>query len=683
MTTLPVEKSTAISRRALLKLLGGGILVAAAGPAAIAEALSQRNRPAMPQNISAWIHIGKDGRILVLTGKVEVGQNARTSITQAAAEELQVPMSLVTVLMGDTDAVPYDMGTFGSLTTPMMIPQIRKAAAAARQQLLTRAAKTFGVSADQLTTHDGKVWAGTRSASYGELAGGEALTDTIPASIAVTAPNEWKVLGQTVRKVDARDFVTGHHVYAVDMTAKGMLRAKVLRPPSYGAVIKSIDTSAAEAMPGVKVVRDGEFVAVAAPSLSAAGKAIAAIKVEWTEKPGQPSSKQVHAILRGTSTIAHPEPVAGAKPLSATYQCAYIAHVPLEPRAALAEWDGTRMTVHTGTQRPFGVRPEVATALGIPESQVRILVPDTGSGYGGKHAGDAAVEAAKISKALGVPVSVSWSRPEEFEFAYFRPSGVDELFATFTPDGRIAQWECDNFNSGPPGIECPYDTATPRTESHQAKSPLRQGTYRCLGATFNNFARESHVDDLAHACGLDPLAFRIRNLEKSPELQEVLKAAATKFEWGQHTPASNHGFGLACGTEKGGYVATCVEIAVDPKTKAIRVVRAVTAFQCGAILNPDLLKNQVDGAVIMGIGGALFEAIEFENGKILNPRLSKYRVPRFSDIPKMETVLIDRKDLPSAGAGEVPIMAIAPAIGNAVFQATGIRLRSMPMRLPA
>ena len=677
-----LEPSFEMSRRNLLKFLGGGILIAAFAPRSLSEGWDQRGRPQLPQVISAWLHIGPDGKITVLTGKVEVGQNARTSLTQAAAEELKVSPSSIKMVMGDTDLVPYDMGTFGSMTTPTMVPQIRKAAAAAREALIGLASQKWGIERTKLSAENGMVAGPTQTATYGELATGQSWDKPIEANISLTLPAEWKVMGKSLAKIDGQTFVNGRHVYASDLRAPGMLRAKVLRAPSSGAKLTSADTSKAAAMPGVEVVHEGDFVAVAAPTTRLAEAALASIQAEW-QPVVQPSSKDLFTILRGSDAIPAQTALPGSKELRATYHAAYIAHVPLEPRAALAIWDGSRITVSTGTQRPFGVKPEVATALGLPETQVRVLVPDTGSGYGGKHTGDAAVEAARISKALNKPISLVWTRQEEFRFAYFRPGGVDEIFATVQPDGIIAQWECDNYNSGSPGIEIPYDTPNPRTDSHKSNSPLRQGSYRCLGATFNNFARESHIDDLAHSIGMDPLAFRLKNLSKNPHVAEVLSAAAERFGWAKSKPAKGHGFGIACGTEKGGYVATCVEVTVDPNSKEIKVIRAVHAFQCGAIVNPDMLKNQVEGALIMGLGGALFEAVEFDNGRILNPRLSRYRVPRYLDIPKIDTILINHPELPSAGAGEVPIMAIAPAIGNAVFQVTGIRLRSMPLKLPA
>jgi isoquinoline 1-oxidoreductase len=301
-----------------------------------------------------------------------------------------------------------------------------------------------------------------------------------------------------------------------------------------------------------------------------------------------------------------------------------------------------------------------------------------GSGYGGKHTGEAAVEAARLAKAAGKPVKVAWTREEEMTWAYFRPAGVIEVTAGATMGGMLTAWEFHNYNSGASAIGTPYDVANQVIEFHGSEYPLRQGSYRALASTANTFARESAMDDLAAAAGMDPLAFRLKNL-KDDRLRAVLEAAAARFGWGKAKSDPGRGFGLAGGTEKGSYVATCAEVAIDPAKGDVRVVRAVTAFECGAIVNPDHLKNQVEGAVMMGIGGALFERIEFADGKILNPKFADYRLPRFKDAPAQEVVLLNAKDRPSAGAGETPIIAIAPAIGNAIRAATGVRLRSLPL----
>jgi nicotinate dehydrogenase subunit B len=334
--------------------------------------------------------------------------------------------------------------------------------------------------------------------------------------------------------------------------------------------------------------------------------------------------------------------------------------------------------VWTGTQRPFGVRSELATAFRMPEDRVRVIVPDTGSAYGGKHTNDAAIEAARLAKAAGQPVKLVWTREEEFTWAYFRPAGVIEVNAGVSKAGQLTAWDFHNYNSGGSSIRPLYDIPNQRTATHSCQSPLKQGSYRALASTANSFARESHIDDLAHAAGVDPLEFRLQNLS-DPRLRAVLVAAAEKFGWNKGQAADGRGFGIAGSSDKGSYVATCAEVSFDRSSGKLRVVRAVTAFECGAIVNPTHLENQVEGAIMMGLGGALFEKIAFTDGKIASASFSAYRVPRFADLPELTTVLVNRPDLPSAGAGETPIIAIAPAIGNAIFQATGVRLRSLPM----
>jgi isoquinoline 1-oxidoreductase len=351
--------------------------------------------------------------------------------------------------------------------------------------------------------------------------------------------------------------------------------------------------------------------------------------------------------------------------------------VPLEPRAAVAQFQGDKLTVWAGTQRPFGVRTELAAAFAMPEQQVRVLMPDTGSGYGGKHSGECAVEAARLAKGAGKPVKLIWTREEEFTWAYLRPAGVIDVRSVADNDGALQAWEFHNYLSGPSGLQTPYEVPNKNEHFHKVESPLRDGSYRGLASTANHFARESHMDELAAAAGMDPLAFRLKNL-KDERLLAVLQAATERFQWSSRKSSSSRGFGLACGKEKGGYVACCAEISAG-SGKQLRVEHVVMAWDCGAIVNPEHLKNQVEGAIVMGLGGALFEAIDFANGRILNPLLSEYRVPRFSDVPKIDLVLIDRKDVPSAGAGEIPIVGIAPAIANAIYNGTGVRIRSMPM----
>ena len=682
-----------LDRRSFLKVFGGGLLVCLTDAPALAQESgrgSGRHEP--PNDVSAWIHIDADGKVTVFTGKIEAGQNIRTSLAQQVAEELTVPFDCITMVMGDTDLTPWDAGTFGSQSTPRMGPQLRTMAAAARRCLVETAAKQWSVDPAKLTVADGVVTdpATKKSLKYGEITRGEKLVATVSDRESLIPPKDWKVAATPVPKANGRAFVTGKHQYPSDIMLPGMMFGKVLRPAGYNATLDFVNTSAAEKMPSVKIVRDGDFVGVVAPNAWDAEQAVLAIKANWKIAPGQPSNENIFEYLKshpeqgrdgrresGEAPAASPQAHADVK-LEPKYTVQYIAHAPLEPRAAVAKWENGKVTVWTGTQRPFGVKDELVAAFHLDPTQVRVIQPDMGSGYGGKHTGDAAVEAARLAKAAGAPVKLVWTREEEFTWAYFRPAGLMELKAGVNRDGMLVSWEHHNYNSGPSCLPTPYNVAAPMTEYHPAQSPLRQGSYRALAATANNFARESFMDELAHAVAMDPLKFRQKNLTDD-RLLAVLNTAADKFGWANAKSTPTHGFGIACGTEKGGHVATCAEVAIDPGTKKVKVVRVVQAWESGAIVNPDGLRNQNAGAVVQGIGGAMFEAIRFADGKIENPHFADYRLPRFRDTPQIEIVLIDRKDLPPAGAGEIGLIGIAPAIGNAIFAATGQRLRNMPM----
>jgi isoquinoline 1-oxidoreductase len=574
-----------------------------------------------------------------------------------------------------------------------MAPQLRKAAAATRELLIDLAAQQWQVERSSVRIENARFvnHDTTKSLTFGDLAKGLKLVKMIPDDTKTTPVKDWTISGTLVAKIDGRDFVTGKHQYTSDLRLPGMLYGKVVRPASFKATLVSIDTKPAEAL-GATVIRDGSFIGVLARNQLLASRAADAMRVEWKSDP-QPSNAELFEVLRkpasaeargegggrGRSTGSIDEGLATAdKKLEQTYTVAYIAHVPLEPRAAVAEWKDGKLTVWTGTQRPFGVRSELAEAFRMPEEKIRVIVPDTGSAYGGKHTGECAVEAARLARNAGKPVKLVWTREEEFSWAYFRPAGVIDIKSGVKNDGSITAWEFHNYNSGSAAIQHRYEIANQRIQFHSAQSPLRQGSYRGLAATANHFARETHIDELAALVNIDPLEFRLKNL-KDERMRGVLEAAAKSFGWGSKKTTPGRGVGLSCGFEKGGYVATCAEVAADRKSGKVELIRVVEAFECGAVVNPLHLHNQIEGAVVMAIGGAMFEAIRFSNGKILNPRFSRYRLPRFSDIPRIEVVIVDRKDLPSAGAGETPIVGLAPAVGNAIFNATGVRLRSLPL----
>jgi isoquinoline 1-oxidoreductase len=681
-----------VDRRDFLKALGAGLFVCAVDlPEWAQESGGRFGRHSLPKNISAWLHISADNRVTVFTGKVEVGQNIRTSLAQQVAEELHVSFDSIGMLMGDTDKVPWDAGTFGSRTTPTMAPILRSMAAAARETLTQTAATRWHVDAAGLVAFNGKIIdkENSRSLTYGEITRGKNLVKIVAVDPALTPAKDWKIAGTPVPKAGIRKFVTGEHKYPSDMVRPNMLYGAMLRPEGFHATLDSIDTSAAEKMPGVKIIREGDFVGAVSADDFTAHQAVKAIHAQWTV-PAQPSNEELFAYFK-----SHPASEGGRGPAHASgnvaqgmaqadvthsqhYTVQYIAHCPLEPRAAVAEWHDGKVTVWTGTQRPFGIRDDLMREFQLPVDKVRVIQPDMGSAYGGKHENAAAIEAARLSKAVGQPVKVVWTREEEMTWAYFRPAGLIEVKAGARHDGTLLAWEHHNYNSGPSGVETPYKVANQLVQFHPTDSPLRQGSYRALAVTANNFARETHMDAMAHKLKMDPLQFRLKNLEDE-RLREVFEKAADKFGWDREASTPERGFGIAGGTAKNGYVATCAEVEIHPANKTIHIRRVVQAWDCGAIVNPNGLENQVMGALIQGMGGALFENIRFDNGRILNPLFSQYRLPRFKDVPQIEVILVDRKDVPSAGAGEIAIVGIAPAVGNALFAASGVRLCHMPM----
>jgi len=681
----------------------------------------------------AWVHVSPSGTVTAFTGKVDVGQDNRAAFRLLVAEELGIAPGSVHLVQGDTDLCPSDHGTFGSRSLPEAGEWLRRAAAGAREVLLDLAAQRRQADANKAAANkaDANKAAANKAAAnkaaankdgpdedganadtargprliYRELLTGLRRLDVLDTEPPLIPPTAWRIAGHRPHHAEhgrtgaplaghrhegvagdvagRLDAVTGGRRYASDHEVPNMRYGAVLRPPVRGAMLRSADTGPAEQMPGVAVVRDGEFVGVTAPDLVTARRAVAVIRADW-DLPA-PIAEPMPDYLR-----AHPAPGRGLQQpvdqgsgdlraalgaasvtVAATYTTAYLAHVPLETRAAVAEWADGRLTVWTGNNVPFPLRSRLAAMLGLKESDVRVIVPPTGGGYGGKH-GDEAIEAARLARATGSPVKVHWSRAEEFHFGYVRPMAVIDIRAGLDTDGQIAAFDLKNVNAGPQGTAFPYNTKSWRLRYQPAASPLAQGPYRALAATANTFARESALDELAHAAGCDPLRFRLDRLADE-RLAAVLRAAAGRFGWDP-----GRGQGVALGVEKGGRVATCAEVAAEANG-AIRVTRIVTAYECGAIVSPATVLSQVEGGTVMALGGALFEQVTLADGHQETRSLAGYRVPRFSDIPDIDVVLVDRPDIPSAGAGETPLIAVAPAIGNAIFAATGRRLRALPM----
>jgi len=681
----------ALTRREAAKRLGSGVLLLFTAGRSRAD--EEKAGPQKHPLLSSRLHIGDDGTITLLTGKVECGQGIRTSLTQVAAEELRLDPARVRLLMGDTALAPNDGGTWGSLTTPQTVPVIRQACASLRELLCRCAAEEWGVGPAELPVHNGQVrGADGRVYTYRDLARSPKLLTAVSVNAPLTDPFQWQICGRPLRPVNGAAIVSGSHQYSSDLSLPGMRHGRVVRPPNYRCRLLSFDASRAESLPDVRVVHDGDFLGVTAPTAEAAAAAVQLIDVRWSDEPlGDPQTlfgdlkahakppelkefdrypalMQAGSISDGMARAVHR--------LQSTYRIAYIAHVPLEARTAVAQWQGNRLTVQCGTQAPFVVHDEIAHAFQILPEQVRIVVSDTGSGYGAKHNSECELEAARLARGSPEPVRLAWSREEEFTQSYCRPAALMEVQSGVDGDGNIVAWEFHNYNGGAASLSPPYRIPNRYVAYHASESPLRQGSYRSLAAVGNTFAREMHVDEVAEKLGLDPLEFRLRNME-NPRLKAVLQRGAERFGWGKSKSGNGVGYGLACNLEKGGHLALFTEL--EAHGKQVRLRRMVAVFDAGAVINPDILSNQVEGAIVQGIGGALFEELKFDRKEIVNGKLSSYRVPRFQDVPDLEVILVDRRDVLSAGAGESPITVTAPSIGAALYAACGQRVRQLPL----
>jgi isoquinoline 1-oxidoreductase len=633
---------------------------------------------------------------MAFTGKVEYGQSIRTGFVMEVADELRVPMTQVQIVLGDTDLTPWDMGTFGSQSTARAGLQLRRAAATAREALLELASSRLDLPSQDLTASDGAIFSKAdpgRRVTYGELLAGEAIEREVDFEALLTEASSFRVMGLDARRIDAEARVTGRAVYSQDVAVPGMLFARLISGPWLGARLVSADVSKAERMPGViTVVQEPNWIAVLATDDESAERAIEAIETTWDGQP-EGTHLDIPVILedtkrdpasvqeRGDTGMAFRK---AEHVLEATYYVPHICNLPMEPRAAVAEWQGTTLTVWAGTQRPFGLRGELATEFGIQESDVHVIVPEIGGAFGAKSWYPAAAEAARLSRTAGKPVRVAYSRQQDTIAGTFRPAALLHVKSAFRSDGTITAWEFNAIHSGPHsyvaqrGSETPYDVENVSVTISCAKALIRVGSYRSLGGAVNHFATESHVDEIAAAIGMDPVEFRLRNLSH-PRFRRVLETAADRFGWSPAPSAtSRRGFGVAVGTDVGSFVGTCSEVAVEGK--AVKARRVTTAFDCGLTVNPEGARSQVEGTIIMGLGAALFEAIDVGKGVVLNSTLTRYQVPRINDTPEIDIVLVGDPDTPSTGAGEPGIVTVAPAIANAVFDRTGQRLRELPLQ---
>jgi nicotinate dehydrogenase subunit B len=685
-----------LDRRDFVRLLGGGIIVLF--NADLSDLMGQETRTrGYPTDFNAYLRIAGDGRVTVYSGKIEMGQGVVTSLAQMAADELAVSLDSIDMVMGDTALCPFDNGTYGSMSTRFFGPALRAAAAEARAVLIALASEHLKMPADALRAEGGAVFAAADPkvrVPYGRLANGQKIVRKLEGKAVLRSVSEFRVMGRPEKRRDARAKVTGKAVYAGDVRLPGMLYAKLLRPPAHGAALKSVDVSAASRVAGVVVVNEGGLVAALASDPETAERALALVKADWDVPKPAFDDRTVFAHLLAVAgegeehekkgNLAEGEK-ASASLFDGQYVNGYGAHAPIETHTALARLEGGTMTVWSSTQTPFPSQQAIAQAVGLAKENVRVITPFVGGGFGGKSAGQQAIEAARLAKATGKPVQVCWSRAEEFFLDTFRPAAVVRIRSGIDGAGRVCLWDTQIYAAGSRSSEQFYDVPHNRIRSYgrwgadtPKMHPFATGPWRAPGANLNVFARESQIDTMAAKAGADPLEFRLTNTSDA-RMRRVLEAAAAKFGWKKGAAPSRRGVGVACGIDAGTYVALMARVRVDAATGKVTVERIVCAQDMGVVINPDGATMQMEGCVMMGLGYALSEEVRFEGGRIFVENFDTYELPRFSMMPTLETVLVKNDALAPQGGGEPAIVPVGGAIANAIFDATGARVTEMPM----
>jgi nicotinate dehydrogenase subunit B len=694
-----IEADTAsVSRRDFLALSGSGLfLFFWVGPLeAFQEPARLPVRPGYPSDFNAYLRIGPEGRVTCFVGKVELGQGAMTSLPMLLAEELDVALDAVDIVMGDTDLCPWDMGTFGSLSIRQFGPVLRGAGAEARAVLLQMAAERLGAPVERLQVKDGVVTDPStgKHVAYAELVQGKRIERHIE-KVALKPVSAFTVHGKSPARRDGLEKVTGKAKYAGDMLLPGMLHARILRPPAHDAVLKQVDTSAAEKVEGVRIVREGDLIAVLHERPDIAEKAKELIKAEYDRPQATVDDRSIFdhllknapppQVVGESGSLVEGEKLA-ATIVEETYLNSYVAHAPMETHSATAMIENDKVTVWAGTQTPFSVKQQVAQALRLAPENVRVITPYVGGGFGGKSASRQAVEAARLAKLTGKPVQVVWDRGEEFFFDTFRPAAVVKIRAGLDQAGKMTLWDFKVFCAGDREAKHFYDIPHQRTVSSggwgggnpAGLHPFAVGPWRAPSVNTNTFARESHIDILARKAAVDPVEFRMKHLTDK-RMRVVLEAAAKQFGWKPAPTPSGRGVGVACAIYMGTYVATMAEVAVDKATGKVQVKRVVCAQDQGVTVNRDGSRQQMEGSIMMGLGYALTEEVHFRGREVLEHNFDSYEIPRFSWLPKIETVLIDNPEVPASGCGEPPIVGMGAVVANAIHDAVGARLLQLPM----
>ena len=689
------------SRRDFIKCSAGIIvLIAFGGRRLSAQETAYAEEPGsntLPTDFNAFLIIGADGEVTCFTGKIEMGQGVVTSLVQMLAEELDVAYESVDILMGDTDLCPWDAGTWGSMSIRFFGPPLRAAAAEARGVLLELAAEKLELPVDRLVAREGVIFDRDdeqNRVTYGELTQGRRIERHLTVEPELKDPSQFRISGKPMLRRDARDKVTGRAKYTADVRLPGMLYARILRPPAHGATLVKVNTSKARAMDGVTVVEDGDLTAVLHELPDMAERALRRIKAKYDLPSAKVTEKTIHDHLLSfspnTSVVAEGGDLAKGRQsavhsIETTFYDGYVAHSPMETHAALANIEDGKLTAWASTQNPFGVRDQLSAALGFPISKVRVITPFVGGAFGGKTSNIQVVEAARLAKATGAPVQVMRTREEEFFYDTFRPAAVVRIASGIDEAGKITFWDYDVAYAGQRGADHFYTIPHHRTIARPGdwSGPpgshlFSTGAWRAPGNSTNTFARESQIDIMAAAAGVDPIELRLRNL-KDPRMTRTLKAVAEMFDWTPAAAPKHRGWGVGCGIDAGTYVAMIAQVAVDEATGQVEVERVLCAQDMGIVINPQGATTQIEGCVVMGLGYALSEELQFKGGKILTKDFNDYKLPRFSWVPKIETRLVEANDTSPQGGGEPAIITVGAAIANAIYSATGARLLRMAM----
>ena len=598
--------------------------------------------------------------------------------------------------MGDTDICPWDQGTWGSQSTRIFGQLMRTATAEARGVLLDLASKQLGVPVAQLEVKEGIVTDTKdpkKTVSYAQLTKGQKIEKFLDVKPSMMDHTKFKEMGKSYNRVDSTLKVTGEAKYSGDIKLPGMVFARILRPPSHAAKLTTVDYSEAEKIAGTKVVRDGDLIAVLNENRDKADEAIVKIKAEYSFNEVQVNDKTIYDFmvkadsnamaLKSTGDVEAGEKLCDKK-FDSEFHDPYLAHVAIETHTALAQLEGDKMTVWAATQSPFGLREGIMRELKLPAEKVRVITPFVGGGFGGKGEYQQGIEAAKLAKLAGKPVMLVWTRDEEFFYDTFHPAGVIKIKSGIDKTGMIKLWDYSIYYSGTRGADAIYDIPNTKFTHYDQKkgSPavhqFGTGAWRAPNNNTNTFAREVQIDIMAAAAGIDPLEFRRKNL-KDVHILDCLKAVAEKFGYVPGKGPSGRGIGIACGSDAGAWVAHMAEVKVDKSTGKVKVVRIACAQDMGLCVNPEGATIQMEGCMTMGLGYTFTEEVLFEGGKILSHSLDVYDIPKFSWLPKIDTVILDRQDQPPQGGGEPSIIAIGAVIANAIFDATGARLYRLPM----